>query len=56
MSNGDFNILGHFSWLGMWMVKLAYMNSESGKAGIYMAKVALDLVKARRESEHSGKV
>ena len=38
------------------MVKYAFTNSVPGKAGLYVAKVAMDLVKARRKDGFSGKV
>ena len=37
-------------------MKLAFTHSEPGKAVAYVNKVALDLVKARRENGHSDKV
>lgn len=37
-------------------MKLAFAHSEAGKAVGYIQKVALDLVKARRENGHSDKV
>ena len=37
-------------------MKLAFAHSEPGKAVAYVNKVALDLVKARRENGHSDKV
>ena len=37
-------------------MKLAFAHSEAGKAVAYIQKVALDLVKARRENGHSDKV
>ena len=48
--------VGHFPRLGFLMVKYTFLNSEPGKAGVYLSKVALDLVKARREAGYSGKV
>ena len=37
-------------------MKLAFAYSEPGKGVAYVQKVALDLVKARRENGHSDKV
>ena len=37
-------------------MKLAFAHSEAGKAVGYIQKVAMDLVKARRENGHSDKV
>ena len=48
--------VGHFPRLGYLMAKYGFLYSEPGKAGLYLAKVALDLVKARREAGYSGKV
>ena len=46
---------GNFPFLIHWF-KHGYFHSKPGKAAIYLKKVALDLVKARRESGHTGKV
>ena len=51
-----YNCVGHFPRLGFLFVKYMFLKSEPGKAGLYLVKVALDLVKARRENGYSGKV
>ena len=48
-------LTGNFPFLIHWL-KRGYLRSTAGKAGIYLKKVALDLVKARREAGHTGKV
>ena len=50
-----YNCAGHFPWLFS-LVKLAFAHSEAGKGVAYILKVAMDLVKARRENGHSDKV
>ena len=37
-------------------MKYAFSYSEAGKATAYIQKVALDLIKARRETGHTEKV
>ena len=46
---------GHFPWL-MKMFKGLFSYTEMGKAMDYVSKVALDLIKARREGGHTEKV
>ena len=46
---------GHFPWL-MKMFKGLFSYTEMGKAMDYISKVALDLIKARRQEEHTEKV
>ena len=43
---------GHFPWM-FTLMKLAFGHSEPGKAVAYIRKVALDLVKTRRQNGHS---
>ena len=50
-----YNCAGHFPWLFS-LMKLAFAHSEAGKGVAYIHKVAMDLVKARRENGHSDKV
>ena len=37
-------------------MKFAFLRSEAGQAATYVRNVALDLIKARRESGHPEKV
>ena len=46
---------GHFPWL-VKLLKGAFSYTEVGKAVDYVARVALDLIKARRQEEHTEKV
>ena len=46
---------GHFPWL-MKMFKGIFSYTEMGKVFDYIAKVALDLIKARRLGGHTEKV
>jgi hypothetical protein len=46
---------GHFPWL-MKLFKGLFSYTEMGKAFDYIAKVALDLIKARRQGGNNEKV
>jgi hypothetical protein len=47
---------GHFPWLMKLFSKDLISYTEMGKAFNYIAKVALDLIKARRQGGHNEKV
>ena len=47
---------GHFPWLVNLLLKGVLSYTEMGKAMDYVAKVALDLIKTRREAGHTEKV
>ena len=46
---------GHFPWLFS-LMKAAFSHTEAGKAIAYIRKIALGLVKSRRENGHEEKV
>ena len=50
-----FQRAGHFPWL-MSLMKYFFAYTEPGKAAAYVQKVALDLIKARRENGRAEKV
>ena len=55
--NFFFNATGHFPWLfESRLIKYLISHSEGGRATAYIKKVTLDLIGARRESEHGDKV
>ena len=49
------SLSGHFPWL-MRIFKGFFSYTEMGKALDYVSKVALDLIKARRQGGHTEKV
>ena len=49
-------LLGHFPWLMRLFNKYLFPYTEMGKALNYVSKVALDLIKTRRQEGHTEKV